>query len=594
MAAETASTHSIVPAARARRAQLMQRVAMACMICLAMSQLIGWAFPIAWLAIYGIAQVIETSILAPAYESDEPLKPWRVGAGLVAMLFNASSFGALTIDLWLQGGPYGGVCAMMMLAAAAINAVVSSPGSRQVLVFALAPQAAYMFAGAWYMQFLGAPAKFEIAVGLSAAAFCAYAVMLWRNLEQRRLAEEAARADALRKQAEAEAATAAKSVYVATIGHELRTPISAMLAGAIELERAAKGSALRPHAALIADAGRMMKTLLDDVLDHAKLEAGRMSIETVTFDLRGLLSQTARFWQSEARKKGLRLRVEGSAHLPRWVAGDPTRLRQILNNLISNAVKFTETGSVTLNLKAWGADDDACAVRLQVIDTGAGMEPGQVRSLFNAFQQADKSVARNYGGTGLGLVISRQLARLMGGQLTAASRKGSGSTFTLALTLDMAEAPAVTATLDAETPIPSAEARSIRVLVADDHEINRRAVQLVLQPAGASIVMVADGRQAFEAAQHEAFDVIVMDVRMPEMDGREATRMIRSTPGPNQNTPVIAVTAEAEAQPCFDAGMNYFVPKPIDPAKLMAVVIEALQAANPVEEDEADDGRAVA
>ena len=397
-----------------------------------------------------------------------------------------------------------------------------------------------------------------------------------------------------------------------------------MLAGAAELSNSAHDSTSRNQAALIMDAGRMMKSLLDDILDHAKLEAGRMTAEAVPYDVRQLCAQVVRFWGVEARKKGLRLRVEGAASLPNWVEGDPTRLRQILNNLISNAVKFTSEGSITLRLSAWASEDDACGLRFQIVDTGRGMDPHQVANLFTPFEQGGASVAAEHGGTGLGLAISRQLARLMGGHLTALSVKGSGSVFTLALTLPLAEAgEAVELTpmpvmrpLPASLPKPVAvdgspesqsvtaveaevaeeaaqdenEGRPVRILVADDHEINRRAVQLVLAPTGAIITSVVNGAEAVEAARTEAFDLIVMDVRMPEMDGREATRRIRAMEGPNQFVPIIAVTADTEEDDktaCRDAGMTAFVGKPIDPAKLLNTVIEAVNSAADAA-DEAD------
>jgi signal transduction histidine kinase/CheY-like chemotaxis protein len=466
--------------------------------------------------------------------------------------------------------------------------------------------------------------------GLGALLFSAFAVGLWRSIDRSHRAETEARAESERKRAEAEAAVASQNTFVATISHELRTPISAMLAGAAELSKGAHDSASRNQAALIMDAGRMMKSLLDDILDHAKLEAGRMTVEAVPYDVRQLCAQVARFWGVEARKKGLRLRVEGASSLPNWVEGDPTRLRQILNNLISNAVKFTCEGSITLRLSAWASEEDACALRFQIVDTGSGMEPSQIARLFTPFEQGDAGIAAQHGGTGLGLAISRQLARLMGGHLTAFSVKGSGSVFTLALTLPLAEAGEavelapmpVMRTLSASLPEPVAvdrtpeplveletaaeavageeadEGRPVRILVADDHEINRRAVQLVLAPTGAIITSVVNGAEAVEAARTEAFDVIVMDVRMPEMDGREATRRIRAMAGPNQFVPIIAVTADTEEDDkaaCRDAGMTAFVGKPIDPVKLLNTVIEAVNSAADAADEAADqEGRNVA
>jgi CheY-like chemotaxis protein/signal transduction histidine kinase len=583
MTDEAPASSGLVIAARMRRRQLLTRVVIGCLIALCLSQLLGFLVTIPWLLALLAAQVPEMLAFGPVTSGRSARLPlWRAVLGCAGVAANAAVFGALCIPLWLLAGTAGGILAAIMISAAMLNGVVGTPGSRVVLACALGPQVAYLMATPLFMSYFGAPQTLQGVVALGCVGYAAYAVVLWNVLETSRRSEAEARADSERKRAEAEAAGAAKSIYVATIGHELRTPISAMLAGSIELERAAKGTSLKSHAALIADAGRMMKTLLDDVLDHAKLDAGRMSIEALPFDLRGLVAQTARFWQAEARKKGLKLRVLGSATLPRWVEGDPTRLRQIVNNLISNAVKFTDKGSITLTLKAWAADDDLVAVRLQVMDTGAGMDRDQVARLFTPFAQADATIARNHGGTGLGLVISRELAKLMGGQLTAYSVKGEGSTFTLAVTLPGAQAPAVPEAANETTPREPADGRALRVLAADDHEINRRAVQLILTPLGAEIVAVNDGKAALEAALREPFDIVIMDVRMPEIDGREATRRIRALDGPNRHTPIIAVTADTDkddVEACRAAGMDWFVGKPLDPAVLVQTIGQALEQA---------------
>jgi signal transduction histidine kinase/CheY-like chemotaxis protein len=580
----------VVLAVRERRARLTQRIIMACLIGLVLSQMISWLIVLPWLLAYVPIQYLEALAFAPLISGKaERLPGWRLVLGCATVVMNACCYGALSVALWLVGGLFGGVCAMLLIAAGMINTVAATPGSRLILGCSISTHCLYLLATPFFMGHYGASAAYQSAAGIGCGFFCLFGVALWKAIDDKRAAEAAMRTELERRKAEAEAAAIAKSVYVATIGHELRTPISAMLAGAIELEKAAKGSSLRPHALLIADAGRMMKTLLDDVLDHAKLEAGRMSIEVAPFDLRGLVAQTVRFWQSEARKKGLRLRVEGAAALPAWVEGDPTRIRQILNNLISNAVKFTEKGSVTLRISAWAAEDDGVSVRLQIADTGAGMTREQLGRLFTPFEQADKSTARNYGGTGLGLVISRQLAQLMGGRLTASSREGEGSTFTLAVTFPFAEAPEGAEEIPAEFVAPVADGRPLRVLVADDHEINRRAVQLVLAPLGAEITAVCDGRAAVAAAEAEAFDLIVMDVRMPELDGREATRRIRAGEGPNRDTPVVAVTADTDKvdmEACRAAGMEWFVGKPIDPAALIETVSQALSGPAAAEGDE--------
>ncbi|HWE47501.1 MAG TPA: response regulator [Caulobacteraceae bacterium] len=596
MTAEAETYCGIAVAARMRRRQLLTRVVIGCLIALSLNRLLGWNTVMPWLLIFLVAQLPEMLAFGPIISGKvERLPLWRNLLGCVGVALNGVAFGALSIPLWNLEGMAGGVLSALVISAAMLNAVVGTPGSRVVLACALGPEVTYLVATPFFMDFYGASVLLQAVTGLGCLGFAGYAVTLWNVLETSRRSEAEARTLAERKRAEAEAAGAAKSIYVATIGHELRTPISAMLAGSIELERAAKGSGLKAHATLIADAGRMMKTLLDDVLDHAKLDAGRMSMEATAFDLRAVVAQTARFWTAEARKKGLKLRVEGAATLPRWVMGDPTRLRQIVNNLISNAVKFTEKGSVSLKLHAWPSADEGVAVRLQVIDTGPGMDREQLSRLFTPFGQGDASIARNHGGTGLGLVISRQLAQLMGGQLTAYSVKGKGSTFTLAVTLPVAEAPAVPEAANESAPRQPVDGRALRVLAADDHEINRRAVQLILQPLGAEIVPVTDGLQALEKARAEAFDIIVMDVRMPGMDGREASRRIRAEAGPNQHTPIIAVTADTDKvdmEACRAAGMDWFVGKPLEPQALVQTVAQALERVDQAAEDAetVDDG----
>lgn len=624
-------------AIRGRRAQMAQRMMTACVVSLALCNMFGWQIPAAWVVTYGLVQLCEVTAFAPVLRGgDAPLPLWRSILGHLAVLLSGGVYGALSIPLWTVGGPFGGVLAVLLLSLGVMSVTVSSGSCRSILFCSLGVLFGYIALTPVFMAIQGASPSMMSIAGLGALLFAAFAVGLWRSIDRSHRAEAAAREESERKRIEAENAVAAQNAFVATISHELRTPISAMLAGAAELSRGAHDGASRNQAALIMDAGRMMKSLLDDILDHAKLEAGRMTVEAVPYDVRKLCAQVARFWGVEARKKGLRLRVEGAATLPNWVEGDPTRLRQILNNLISNAVKFTSEGSVTLRLSAWASEDDACALRFQVVDTGKGMDPEQIARLFTPFEQGGAGVAAQHGGTGLGLAISRQLARLMGGHLTAFSSKGAGSVFTVALTLPLAEAPADAGAVESElepmpvmrlpsSSVPMAEtsdlaaapepetvqaptpddaadeadddARPVRILVADDHEINRRAVQLVLAPTGAIITAVVNGAQAVEAASREAFDVIVMDVRMPEMDGREATRRIRAMDGPNRHVPIIAVTADTEADDktaCRDAGMTAFVGKPIDPVKLLNTVIEAVNSAVDAADEADDAGRNVA
>ncbi|WP_369058151.1 ATP-binding protein [Caulobacter sp. 73W] len=384
------------------------------------------------------------------------------------------------------------------------------------------------------------------------------------------LRERAIAAEHDRRRAEAEATAAAKSAFVAVVCHELRTPISAILSGAGVLERNAADAATRTQTQVIGDAGSMMRDLLNDLLDLSRIEAGRLSVETVSFDIRQTLSDLLRLWRPEAAKKRLRLRVEGVACLPRWVQGDPTRLRQVLNNLLSNAIKFTPAGSVTLKVAAAAGADGRLTLSLSVIDTGPGFDAEASDRLFTAFNQLNAGVAAKYGGSGLGLAISRELARLMGGELTVDSRTGEGAAFTLSLNLEIAASP---------PPAPEPTLAGVRVLAVDDHVLNRRALEVILEPFGVLPVTAESGEAALEILAEQPFDVVLMDLYMPGMDGRDAVRRLRREAGPNQKTPVIAVTASAtdkDWDDCREAGMEAHVAKPVIPAELHAALRQVL------------------
>ena len=632
-------------AIRQRRKALLQRMGMAAACALVFSPLLGWSLSVVWVVGYFIVQLVDLWIFGPVNDGKtERLHGVRNVAGAALLSINSGYFGSLAVPLWIVGGPMGGICAAMLLSAAAIYSMINAPRSTSVLVLTLTPQFAYLASTPFFMAAFGASPAFITAASIAVAVFITYCLSTWQRMNQSRVSETAARIEAEEKRADAERIMEGRSAFLATVGHDLRTPISAILTGSAELERGATDGAARAQARLISDAGFMMKALLDDLLDHAKLEAGHMTVEAVDFNLRDLLNQSTRLWRGPARAKGLKLRIEGASAVPTSVRGDPMRLRQVLNNLISNAMKFTAEGSITLRFQAWPEDTGGHAVLIEVSDTGPGMTPGQLARLFTPFDQTADGVSARHGGTGLGLAISRQLAELMGGRLTARSAVGQGASFTLALRLDAGDTPAVVApTLDQEsrdavaralsakgsnrpsspaspapapqsladaappaspepmppTPAPVADAdamadeddRPMRVLVVDDHDINRRAIQLILEPLGCDIATAADGMAALKICETSSFDLIFMDVRMPELDGRETTRRLRAGNGPNALVPIIAVTADTSPEDiaaCTDAGMTYFVPKPITPPMLLGAITHVMTMAQAAEDAAAD------
>lgn len=636
--ASTITSPTWATAVRRRRKALLQRLAMGAATAMVFSPLFGWTFSACWVTAYFAVQLVDLWVFAPINSGKaERMGPIRSAAGMAMLFLNAAAFGSLSIPLWLTGGPMGGVCAAILAASGAIYGVINSPRSRQVLAITITPHFLYMAATPLWMLWYGASASFVTAVAVSFVVFGLYCLSTWQRMNQAADAETAARLEADRRRAQVERAMASQQTFLATVGHDLRTPISAILTGAAELERGATDGAARAQAALISDAGVMMKALLDDLLDHAKLDAGRMTVEAVDFNLRGLIAQTLMFWQGEARAKGLTLRVEGASSIPPSVKGDPMRLRQVLNNLVSNAMKFTTEGSVTLRLSAWVEEPSNYAVLIEVADTGPGMSADQLARLFTPFDQTAEGVSARHGGTGLGLSISRDLAELMGGRLTARSRPGESAAFTLSLMLPRGETvvaapkgfndesrgdivrnlapraprPVMAApTPVVEAPVPVIEPvveepvidssndieedgdRPLRVLVVDDHDINRRAVELILAPLGCDISTAADGLLALAQCETKAFDVIFMDVRMPELDGRETTRRLRAGGGINADVPVIAVTADTapdDIAACMAAGMTYFVSKPLTPAALLGALNHVLAG-----EETEDEARTVA
>ena len=330
---------------------------------------------------------------------------------------------------------------------------------------------------------------------------------------------------------------------------------------------------------MLSDGGSVLMHVLNDVLDLSKIEAGKLLIDPTTVDIHDFARRCAALWRANAQDKGLGFNLSISPRTPQHVTVDATRTGQIVFNLISNAVKFTESGAVSLSLDAEETAPGAWTLVLNVTDSGIGMSRETLASLFGAFQQADRSTTRRFGGTGLGLSISQRLAQMMGGQITAVSREGLGSIFTLRLPCTAASA--ADATLSSEAQADTGQPRdSVRILVAEDNLANQRIIDLFLRPIGADVTLVENGQQALDALATGPFDLVLMDMQMPVLDGLEATRRLRAGGGPNAGIPVLALTAnvmEVHREACAEAGMNGHIAKPIDARVLLASVIGALE-----------------
>jgi CheY-like chemotaxis protein len=308
--------------------------------------------------------------------------------------------------------------------------------------------------------------------------------------------------------------------------------------------------------------------VINDILDFSKIEAGKMELDPIPFDLRECVTEVTKVVAWQTRLKPVKLQFEVSPDIPERVIADPMRLRQVLLNLLGNALKFTERGSVTLTAESRGGDDGALVLEFAVRDTGIGIEPEKQRTIFQAFSQADGSMSRRFGGTGLGLTISARLVEMMGGSISVESQPGQGSCFRFTMRAALAEPSQDDAPTANPALGPGAEpARRLRVLLAEDHPVNRQLAVKLLEREGHSVVVAENGQEALRALAAGSFDVVLMDVQMPVMDGIEATEALRlSELGSGRHIPVVALTANAmkgDKERYLNCGMDDYLSKPI-------------------------------
>jgi signal transduction histidine kinase/ligand-binding sensor domain-containing protein/DNA-binding NarL/FixJ family response regulator len=381
--------------------------------------------------------------------------------------------------------------------------------------------------------------------------------------------------------ANAEAATRAKSEFLANISHEIRTPMNAILGFAGLGSQMGLTGKPNDYFRKIGRAGQSLMRIINDVLDFSKIESGRLELEAVPFDLNETLTQLHDLFSWQAADKGLELVVWAAPDVPAQLMGDGLRLGQVLTNLLGNALKFTTRGHIRLRVElddaAHGSEEnDLVHLRFLVEDTGLGISSEQQARLFQAFAQADASTTRLYGGTGLGLAISQQLVRKMGGTIVVESAPGKGSRFTFTVALRAASSGALQAAHDARTAASAAPPKlgGLRMLVVDDNTINQQVCGEILLRAGVAVDMADSGREALRLVEQHAYDAVLMDIQMPDMDGYQVTERIRAMPG-RERVPVVAITAHAVAgyrDYCLSRGLTDYVAKPIDPAGLYAVL----------------------
>ncbi|WP_321389735.1 ATP-binding protein [Emcibacter sp.] len=408
----------------------------------------------------------------------------------------------------------------------------------------------------------------------------------YKQLKDKQAAYEKVVDENMRSREEAEKANRAKSDFLAAMSHEIRTPMNGMLGMLSLLKDTSLSDKQKGYLKTAVKSGKILLQLLNDILDLTKVEAGKMELEIVPFNLGQILQEISDIWEARIRAKGLEYKVTMEDVADRRWRGDPVRLRQILHNLVSNALKFTMQGNIMIRISLLSEDEQYGRLKFTVIDTGIGLDMEQESYLFEKFSQADASTTRKFGGTGLGLAICRELVSLMDGNISVSSIPGKGAAFSFTVRLEQ-DAADEAGDAPAET-LPDRRmglvcSKPVKVLAAEDNHINRVVVQSMLKAEGLALQFVQNGLEAFQAVRDGDYDLVLMDIHMPEMDGLEATRRIRELKGAKGKIPIIALTANAMAgdrETYLLHGMDEYVSKPVDGKTLytaMANLVEPLE-----------------
>ena len=565
---------------RVSRNLVIQLVGVA-LVGLAMAHVASWIWVGPWVVGVLGSSWIEDKLFSRATEGGPQARSFRWTA--IGFRLLSSSFWAFaSLALIARGDGAERLLAFALLAVSMVNVLMRYYHSRTVFLMGISPHLFVLSLVAWGLTTKALASGDLMTAFTPAAVVILFGMLFWASRAQ--LAETwtalvKATAEAREGERTAREASLAKSNFLATMGHELRTPLNGMLGMAQAMAMSGSlNDEQRAQLKVIRRSGESLSAVLNDLLDLSKIEAGELELEVTEFDLEHLTRGVMAIFSHQAEKKGLAFNyiIEDSAK--GCYRGDSARVRQMLYNLFSNAVKFTDEGAI-----AFTASREAGEITLRVDDTGIGIAPENLDRLFDSFFQADASNTRRYCGAGLGLTICLELATLMGGKIVADSAPGEGSTFTVTLPMErIADVKQVGPATAAEPAAPAAEASGqIRMLAAEDNDVNQLVLKTLLAQAGVAPTLVADGAQCVAAWERETWDIILMDIQMPTMDGVQATREIRRREAETgrARTPILAVTANAmvhQVAAYEAAGMDGVVPKPIEITRLFAAIEGAL------------------
>lgn len=576
------SSHSLEPSvlsgliatAQTRRHQLATRFIIAGVGAGIMWAAVNPLYSALWFAALCVSQTIDNHFWKPFRDSTR-VKPvsrteWIVLCANAAQTTAIYSF--LPASLWWLWGDAGKIFAMLWLSGALLHVTMHMHHERRTFFSAIIPHAAYFFGLPAYSLVTGAePGRAGAAALLVAGLlYVSHLVVAFREYQASSAGMRQSREEALKRQAVAEQASQAKSAFLANMSHEIRTPMNGILGMAAALEKDDLTPGQREKLRAIRDSGDLMLMLLNDLLDLSKIEANKIELEQAPFTFEDIMRKVENLHSTNAHEKGLSFSIECECDPSAPRLGDGHRILQVLHNLVANAVKFTEKGSVRVKISP--VQKYANRVRIEVSDTGIGITRKQASRIFEPFTQADASTTRKFGGTGLGLSIAKGLVEAMGGDISVRSRAGEGSRFIVELPAPAAEGEAVNAP-DQENAHETVQ-RRIRVLAGEDNAVNQSVLSVFLKERDHDVCFAPDGLAVVEAFKNGAFDVVLMDISMPVLDGPEALRQIRfleKERGNKSSTPVIAVSAHAMPQQIEEymrMGFDGYVTKPIRPESL--------------------------